>query len=428
MSLFRAPVSVVKRIESIQCRFLWEGWSEVRRLHLINWKLVKTPRSLVGLGVLDLRSMNSALLAKWCWRFGMERTSWWRELIVSKCGVGESIWRMSWNRDTSGWSVWRWIVKESFCFWKYGYVDPGGGWVAFWVDFWVPGVCLSDRYPRVAAAARSLGAYVCDYFCLDRSSWEIPLTTTLRGGAEQESLHLLQFLEARQRPILSAGPAVLNWPLETSGCFSVRSLTKALIKNQFEGCANFPEEVVWARHVPTKVSCLVWKVAHERLATIDILRRRGFSMPNRCVMCGTDSESVRHIFWLCPFACEVWSFFSSRLSLSGSMPFNAMGFLWAWKGLNCEASLRPCVKILVHSVMWVLWNERNTRIFQDKSDDLGGVVSRIAYWVGLWCKVGGGGGGGGGNFFYCAVQVDVCVQNREGARLGSVFCIVVVCG
>ncbi|CAN1299874.1 hypothetical protein LINPERPRIM_LOCUS24357 [Linum perenne] len=105
-----------------------------------------------------------------------------------------------------------------------------------------------------------------------------------------------------------------------------------------------------------------------------------FSMPNRCVMCGADSESVHHIFWLCPFACEVWSFFSSRFSLLGSLPINAKGFMWAWKGLNCEASLRPCVKLLVHSVLWVLWSERNTRIFQDKSDDLGG----------------GGGGGGGG--------------------------------
>ncbi|CAN1779055.1 hypothetical protein LINPERHAP1_LOCUS14612, partial [Linum perenne] len=68
---------------------------------------------------------------------------------------------------------------------------------------------------------------------------------------------------------------MLVWPLEASGCFSVRSLTKALIKERFDGCLDFPTEVVWARYVPTKVSCLVWKVAHERLATIDILRQRG---------------------------------------------------------------------------------------------------------------------------------------------------------
>ncbi|CAN1807914.1 hypothetical protein LINPERHAP1_LOCUS25229 [Linum perenne] len=333
--------------------------------------------------------MNSALLAKWCWRFGVERTAWWRELVVLKCGVGKSEWRMCWSRNTSGWSVWRWIVKESLCFWKVGYVDPGGGWVSFWFDFWVPGVCLSVLFPRVVAVAQLAGSWVCDYFSLDRSSWQIPLVSALRGGAEQERRLLWQFLEARQGPVLTEGPAMLVWPLEASGCFTVRSLARALIKDRFEGCRYFPTEVVWDRYAPTKVSCLVWKVAHERLATIDVLRQRGFSMPNRCVMCGVNSESVRHLFWLCPFACEVWSFFSSRLSLLGPWPIDAKGFLWAWKGLNYEASLKPCVQLLVHSVLWVIWNERNMRIFQDRTDDVGGVIARITFWVGLWCKVGG---------------------------------------
>ncbi|CAN1816063.1 Putative ribonuclease H protein At1g65750 [Linum perenne] len=390
MSLFRAPVSVVKRIESIQCRFLWEGCSEERRFHLVNWKMVKAAKVEGGLGVVDLKSMNSALLAKWAWRFGKERTAWWRQLIVDKCGSGVSEWRPFWKRSTSGWSVWRWIVTESLCLWEFGYVDPGGGWVSFWFDFWVSGVCLSEKYPRVVVAAQSQGAWVSDYLCpLDRSQWRIPMTTTLRGGAERERRDLMQFLDAIPESVLSEGPATLNWPLEKSGCFTVRSLARRIIKRSFEGCVEFPTEVVWASHVPTKVSCLVWKVAHESLATVDKLRLRGLSMPNRCVMCCADGESVRHLFWTCQFAREVWSFFSSRLSVFGPLPIDAKGFLWAWKGLNCDNPFEPCFRILVHSVLWVLWSERNSRIFRDRSDNVQAVVSRIAYWVGLWCRVGG---------------------------------------
>ncbi|CAN1759578.1 hypothetical protein LINPERHAP1_LOCUS7193 [Linum perenne] len=297
---------------------------------------------------------------------------------------------MFWNRNSSGWSVWKWIVKESPCFWEFGYVDPGGGWVSFWYDFWVPGCCVSESYPRVAAAARSSGALLCDYFFpVDRSRWQIPFVTVLRGGADLERRQLFQFLDTVPGPILTAGPAMMRWPLEISGSFSVRSLARALIKRRFVGLADFPAEMVWTRHVPIKVSCLVWKVAHERLATIDRLRQRGLSMPNRCVLCGAESESVRHIFWLCPFASEVWSFFSSRLSLLGPFPIAAKDFLWAWKGLNCLDMFSPCVKLLVHSVLWVLWTERNNRIFRDRIDNLRGVVSRIAFWVGLWGRIGG---------------------------------------
>ncbi|CAN1229314.1 hypothetical protein LINPERPRIM_LOCUS3124 [Linum perenne] len=267
--------------------------------------------------------MNSALLAKWAWRFGTERTAWWRQLIVDKCGSGVSEWRPFWKRSTSGWSVWRWIVTESLCFWEFGYVDPGGGWVSFWFDFWVSGVCLSEKYPRAVAAAQSQGAWVSDYLCpLDRSQWRISMTTTLRGGAKRERRDLMQFLDAISEPMLSEGPATLTWPLEKSGCFTVRSLARTIIKRRFEGCVEFQMEVVWASHIPTKVSCLVWKVAHESLATVDKLRLRSMSMPNRCVMCCADGESVRHLFWTCPFAREVWSFFSSRLSVFGPLPID----------------------------------------------------------------------------------------------------------
>ncbi|CAN1788099.1 Putative ribonuclease H protein At1g65750 [Linum perenne] len=90
MSLFKAPVSVITEIERIQKRFLWEGCGDAKRPHLIWWEVVKEPKYLGGLGVLDLRKMNMALLGKWGWRFASEKNAWWRRLVVDKCGVGFS--------------------------------------------------------------------------------------------------------------------------------------------------------------------------------------------------------------------------------------------------------------------------------------------------------------------------------------------------
>ncbi|CAN1122537.1 Putative ribonuclease H protein At1g65750 [Linum perenne] len=125
LSLFRAPCSVISTLERIQCRFLWFGVADVERIHWINWHLVKTPRKLGGLEVSYLMTLNTALLSKWHWRFAIERSAWWRMLIVQKCGVGPSDWRPFWQFRTAGLSVWNWLIPYSLTFWTYGSIDLG---------------------------------------------------------------------------------------------------------------------------------------------------------------------------------------------------------------------------------------------------------------------------------------------------------------
>ncbi|CAN1753324.1 Putative ribonuclease H protein At1g65750 [Linum perenne] len=390
MSLFKALVEVIKQIERIQCRFLWEGCSDTKKFHLVSWDLVKASRERGGLGVLDLRSMNLALLGKWTWRFGMERNAWWRNLMVIKCGRGRSDWYATWDGSPSGWSVWKWIVKDSANLWKYGHIDPGGGWVSFWFDFWVSGGrCLSDLFPRVAAAAQSLDALMCDLYSFVDRSWDIPIRWQLRGGAEAERLGLLVYLQACSPALQTFGPPSIVWHLETSGSFSVRSSARELIHSKFGGHDDFPSDVIWNIQVPTKVAGFLWQVAHGNISTIDNLMRRGLSIPNRCVMCEQDSESIWHLFWSCPFASQVWMFFSSRLSLLGPFPFGIQEFFRAWKGLNCRRRVRPGVQVLLHAILWLIWSERNNRIFRDKREDWKELTTRVAYRVSRWCVVGG---------------------------------------
>ncbi|CAN1127126.1 Putative ribonuclease H protein At1g65750 [Linum perenne] len=127
LSILRAPASVLLKLESIQRRFMWGGSDDNKRIHLIKWDLVKTPIHRGGLGVLDLDSFNRALLGKWVWRYACERKAWWRVLMVFKCGEGYSKWQPRWNLNGAGLSMWKWIVKESSIFWRFGFVDPGWG-------------------------------------------------------------------------------------------------------------------------------------------------------------------------------------------------------------------------------------------------------------------------------------------------------------
>ncbi|CAN1356356.1 Putative ribonuclease H protein At1g65750 [Linum perenne] len=385
MSLFKAPMKVVKKLESIQSRFMWAGDLQKGKVHWVAWDMVKTSKRLGGLGIHDLQILNNSLLCKWAWRFAVERVGWWRILLTSKCGVGRSEWQAGWNLGSTGCSIWRWIVPSSSLFWRYGFIDPGGGMCDFWFDLWVRGVRMCEEYPRIVAAAQSSVCFISDMCSFDSGwTWDIPLVTDLRRGALAEWNLLLERLEGLPPDFLTAGPAWVVWPLEGSGVFSVRSLRRTLLEERFEGCHDFPHQIVWAKSVPPKVQGFCWMVWHKKIASIDNLQRRGMTLANRCVLCEKDLESVDHLFIHCEFAVEVWNRVSSVLSLLGPRNEDVRGLIQAWKCMNCTPTFEEVAGVIIHGIFWYIWLERNERIFSECRKNERQIVVRVLWNVGRW--------------------------------------------
>ena len=89
LSLLPILAAVAKRIESIQCDFLWGGIGEEFKFHLVNWLKVCSPIWEGGLGIRNLRRFNRALLGKWLWRYASEPRAWWRKWWRQSLGWGE---------------------------------------------------------------------------------------------------------------------------------------------------------------------------------------------------------------------------------------------------------------------------------------------------------------------------------------------------
>ena len=51
--------------------------------------------------------------------------------------------------------------------------------------------------------------------------------------------------------------------------------------------------------------------------TLDQLKRKGFSLANRCLFCGEDEENIEHLLIHCP---RIWTLWSSLLA--------ALGIVW----------------------------------------------------------------------------------------------------
>ncbi|CAN1315485.1 Putative ribonuclease H protein At1g65750 [Linum perenne] len=316
LSLLKAPTRVICSLERIQRRFLWEGNAEGRRIHWVDWLTVKTSTDKGGLGIIDIKTFNKALLGKWIWRYATERCSWWRKLIVSKFGVGSSEWYPKTELGASSFSVWMRIAQLSSIVWRFAYIDPGGGFCSFWSDYWAMVVRLSDHFPRIKAAdARFPGGYVFNYLSSNRSSWDIPLRFNLRGGASLEFQLLLSHLDALLTSLISEGPDSVAWPAEKNQIFTVRSFRRLMYVDRFPGASLFPSVVVWSRCAPAKVQFFCWVAYRNSIATTDNLQRRGFILPNRCVLCERQNRWIT-CFCIAPSRL--------RFGLSSVLPFPFM--------------------------------------------------------------------------------------------------------
>jgi hypothetical protein len=65
MGLFLLQDGIHARFDSLRSRFYWEGSGPKRKYRLVSWPTICRPKAMGGLGLLNTKKMNIALLAKW---------------------------------------------------------------------------------------------------------------------------------------------------------------------------------------------------------------------------------------------------------------------------------------------------------------------------------------------------------------------------
>ena len=114
-SIFRCPVSIIKRLERLQIDFLWHGTSSQKKLHLVDWESICKPKDEGGLGIRPLKKMNQALLGKWLWRIGEGSQGLWRRVLERKCSLPRCGWDVQ-DPPLYSFTIWKGIlsVKKLF--------------------------------------------------------------------------------------------------------------------------------------------------------------------------------------------------------------------------------------------------------------------------------------------------------------------------
>lgn len=129
-----------------------------------------------------------------------------------------------------------------------------------------------------------------------------------------------------------------------------------------------------------KVQFFSWLLVWYRAPICDTLQKRFTNIslsPNWCSLCMADSETSNHIFSHCNFAFELWRLVLQELEKTWTVPFSISDCFLPSTGPRIGKKGKALLRMIVQAVCWVLWLERNRRIFENKKETV----------VEIWAKL-----------------------------------------
>ncbi|KAL5703068.1 hypothetical protein ACHQM5_028204 [Ranunculus cassubicifolius] len=388
LSLLVIPNSVAEEIERLIRNFLWGNTDLKKKFSLVAWEEVCLPKQWGGLGLRKILELNCALLCKWLWLFSREPNKLWVRVISEKFSLEKGGWFTKLRREPYGCSMWRGIMRYKNVFEKLVRFSVGkGDRVRFWEDCWCLDVPLAVKYEGLYELSRYKGAFIKDCAPIVELTvdWNLGLRRRLPDHLVEKLAELLELLGCYS--IVGFDHDQMLWE-DGSKPLMVKTMVKCLTLDRLQekqlGIFNFPDRRVWLNELPTKVSFFVWSLLRLAVLTQDKLQRRGFALANRCVFCKENEESALHLFFQCRKTKKIWSYFyasfglvfDSSLSIfqyinkECTMPLSVEGAkYWSW---------------LFHGIVWVIWLERNLRIFEGLKSKKSSLIDKVKRLLWEW--------------------------------------------
>ncbi|XP_024636608.1 uncharacterized protein [Medicago truncatula] len=126
--------------------------------------------------------------------------------------------------------------------------------------------------------------------------------------------------------------------------------------------------LIWHKQVPLKVSLFAWRLLRDRLPTkVNLVHRR--VIDTEAAMCVTDcgmSETAQHLFLSCDVFSSLWPLVRHWLGIVGVDTNVLLDHFLQFVNLSGGGkAARDFLQLIWLLCVWVLWNERNNRLFKN---------------------------------------------------------------
>ncbi|CAJ2657379.1 unnamed protein product [Trifolium pratense] len=299
---------------------------------------------------------------------GRRGSLWWREIVRIREGGGES----------SG----RWFGEHVVR--RVG----DGSETFFWTDPWVDGTPLCERFGRLFALTVNKYCTVAEMGALgwgvDGGAWV--WRRQLRAW-EEEMLGECQALLSN----ISLQAISLDrwqWQPDPDTGYTVRGAYQLLISHDLV-TMDAADNLIWHPQVPLKVSILAWRLLRDRLPTrVNLVTRRVLSpTAHTCVFGCGEAESAHHVFISCGFVGSLWDLVRSWIDIP-LVEFVSLRdhFIQFTSSAGGSRARRSFLQLIWLACVWVVWTERNHRLFRGSADMPHVLLDKIKLFSFRWLK------------------------------------------
>ncbi|GKD85886.1 RNA-directed DNA polymerase, eukaryota, reverse transcriptase zinc-binding domain protein [Tanacetum coccineum] len=299
MLMFKVPIQVLKKMESIRSHFFNGVEHSDRKMSLVKWDNVLVSKENGGLGISSFYALNRALIFKWVWRFRTQNSSLWSRVIKSIHGVDGNL---GCPKKASFSSNWNDIVRDINLLHSKGMDLLGfikkignGENTMLWEDSWKDDVPFKSLYPRIYALESdkkiTVAAKIAHHgMCF--SFRHMP-----RCGVEQEQMEdLCSNMDGLNLPNICD---IWFWSLSRNGEFSVASVRNFIDDHSL---LKVGSKTRWIKVVPKKINILSWRIKMDNLPSRFNLSHRGMDLGSILFpTCKESAETTSHVFLNAPW-------------------------------------------------------------------------------------------------------------------------------
>jgi hypothetical protein len=349
----KLPKGVIDNINRARKQCLWRGNDpEKKGGNLVAWPVVQQPKAKGGLGVLNLRLQNDALLLKQLSKFYNQVDMPWVQIIWFRYYTNKVPHAA---RETECF-WWKDILRLNHIFRTITSCQLGNGsTVCFLDDLWMNSI-ISNTYPRLASFAKNEDASVVEIIQAEDvdSIFFLPLS--------QQALHELEDLQAQLQ--------IMSYDEDAKDCWTPvwgnRYTSSKFYSHVFNNIDSHPIfKAVWkSRYTPVSNFLLgsFWWTGSN---TKSMLQRRHLNVQDDtlCIMCNSgEKETIDHLFFRCSFARNCWATIQNQWD--DSLQLNDR--LVHARAVNNLPFFTEAALIAT----WELWKLRNDKVFQRRNPSL----------------------------------------------------------
>ncbi|GKD78323.1 RNA-directed DNA polymerase, eukaryota, reverse transcriptase zinc-binding domain protein, partial [Tanacetum coccineum] len=318
MSIFKAPDTVIKVMESLRASFFWGSTKDNKKIAWVKWSNILASFDKGGLGVGSLKAFNVSLLYTWRWR----------------------------------------LLKNPVALW----VKVGdGSLIRFWIDTWAGDLPLRDRFNRLFHLEKSKDCLIQDRISNGSWSWDW-IRPILSGRSSSDFVHMLDVIGSVE---VSQDSDSCFWYLSNDGNFSVSSIRHHIDDILLPSIASSTR---WCKFIPRKVNIFMWSLSLDRLPHRFNLSSLGLDIHSiMCPTCNEQVEFLNHVFFSCGTASNVWRLIciwsDSKIPILLSYGDCDTWFI-PW---HTSKDSKDRSYVIFATTCWVLWRFRNCVTFDSQS-------------------------------------------------------------